>query len=62
MRPRKFPGGEFDLPCVLVMRRLTEGERADKAKLNDMLRDHGVARLTRASSVEKRRSSETTLP
>ena len=43
MRPRSFAGGEFDLPCALVIRRLTEGERADKAKLNDILRDHGVA-------------------
>ena len=43
MRPRSFKGGEFYLPCVLIIRRLTEGERADKAKLNDILRDHGVA-------------------
>ncbi len=43
MRPRRFAGGEFHLPCALVIRRLTEGERADKAKLNDILRDHGIA-------------------
>ena len=43
MRPRSFPGGEFGLPCALVLRRLVEGERADKAKLNDILREHGVA-------------------
>ncbi len=43
MRPRMFAGGEFHLPCALIIRRLTEGERADKAKLNDILRDHGVA-------------------
>jgi len=42
-RPRTFSGGEFGLPCVLVIRRLDEGERHDKAKLNDILRDHGVA-------------------
>jgi 2,3,4,5-tetrahydropyridine-2-carboxylate N-succinyltransferase len=42
IRPRPFPGGEFGLPCVLVIRRLTEGERHDKAVLNDLLRDHGV--------------------
>jgi 2,3,4,5-tetrahydropyridine-2-carboxylate N-succinyltransferase len=42
MRPRTFDGGEFYLPCALVMRRLEEGERADKAKLNDILRDHGI--------------------
>lgn len=41
-RKREFPGGEFGLPCVLVLKRLTEGERHDKAKLNDILRDHGV--------------------
>ena len=42
-RPRKFPGGEFSMPCALVIRRLDEGERHDKAKLNDILRDHGIA-------------------
>ncbi|MGD9797505.1 MAG: 2,3,4,5-tetrahydropyridine-2,6-dicarboxylate N-succinyltransferase [Acidimicrobiia bacterium] len=41
-RRRQFPGGEFGLPCVLVLRHLTEGERHDKATLNDILRDHGV--------------------
>jgi 2,3,4,5-tetrahydropyridine-2,6-dicarboxylate N-succinyltransferase len=42
-RPRKFPGGEFSMPCALVIRHLDEGERHDKAKLNDILRDHGIA-------------------
>ena len=42
-RPRRYPGGEFGLPCLLVVRHLTEGERYEKAKLNDILRDHGVA-------------------
>lgn len=42
-RPRSFPGGEFGMPCVLVVKRLTEGERHEKAALNDILRDHGVA-------------------
>jgi 2,3,4,5-tetrahydropyridine-2,6-dicarboxylate N-succinyltransferase len=42
IRPRQFPGGEFGLPCVLVIRRLTPGERHDKATLNDLLRTHGV--------------------
>lgn len=42
-RPRTFPGGEFGLPCVLVIKHLTEGERHDKAALNDVLRDHGAA-------------------
>jgi len=43
MRPREFPGGVYQLPCVLIIRRLTEGERADKARLNDILREHNVA-------------------
>ena len=42
-RPRTFPGGEFGLPAVLVIKRLTEGERHDKSALNDILRDHGAA-------------------
>jgi 2,3,4,5-tetrahydropyridine-2-carboxylate N-succinyltransferase len=42
IRPRTFPGGEFGLPCVLVLKRLAEGERHDKAALSDVLRDHGV--------------------
>lgn len=42
-RKRAFSGGEFYLPCVLVLKRLTEGERHDKAQLNDVLRDHGIA-------------------
>jgi 2,3,4,5-tetrahydropyridine-2-carboxylate N-succinyltransferase len=42
-RRREFPGGEFFLPCVLVIRRLTEGQRHDKAQLNDILREHGVS-------------------
>jgi len=42
-RARSYPGGEFALPCVLVVKRLTEGERHDKARLNDILRTHGAA-------------------
>jgi len=42
-RRRDFPGGEFYLPCVLVLKRLTEGQRHDKALLNDILRTHGVS-------------------
>jgi 2,3,4,5-tetrahydropyridine-2,6-dicarboxylate N-succinyltransferase len=41
-RPRQFPGGEFGMPCVLVLRRLPEGSRHDKAELNAILRDHGL--------------------
>jgi len=40
-RPRSFPGGEFGLPCALVLKRLPEGERHDKAQLEDVLRQHG---------------------
>ncbi|MDA8342294.1 MAG: 2,3,4,5-tetrahydropyridine-2,6-dicarboxylate N-succinyltransferase [Actinomycetota bacterium] len=42
-RRRTFPGGEFFLPCALVIKRLTPGQRHDKAQLNDILREHGVA-------------------
>jgi 2,3,4,5-tetrahydropyridine-2-carboxylate N-succinyltransferase len=42
-RRRDYPGGEFFLPCVLVVRRLEEGERHERASLNDVLRTHGVA-------------------
>jgi 2,3,4,5-tetrahydropyridine-2,6-dicarboxylate N-succinyltransferase len=42
MRPRRFPGGEFGMPCVLVLRRLPPGRRHDKAALNAILRDHGI--------------------
>ncbi|MDA8341975.1 MAG: 2,3,4,5-tetrahydropyridine-2,6-dicarboxylate N-succinyltransferase [Actinomycetota bacterium] len=42
-RPRSFAGGEFQLPCVLVIKRLEEGRRHDKAHLNDVLRQHGIA-------------------
>ncbi len=41
-RTRKFDGGEFGMPCVLVLKRLAEGSVHDKAALNDILRDHGV--------------------
>jgi 2,3,4,5-tetrahydropyridine-2-carboxylate N-succinyltransferase len=41
-RPRKFASHEFGLPCALVIKHLREGERHDKAKLNDILRDHGA--------------------
>ncbi len=42
-RPREYPGGVFGLPCALVIKRLTEGERHDKTALNDVLRTHGIA-------------------
>ena len=43
MRPRAFPGGDFGLPCVLVLRTLAEGEEHDKLALNAILREHGLA-------------------
>ncbi len=42
-RRRELAGGEFFLPCVLVLRRLEEGERHDKSQLNEILRTHGVS-------------------
>ncbi|MFC9972597.1 2,3,4,5-tetrahydropyridine-2,6-dicarboxylate N-succinyltransferase [Spirillospora sp. NPDC127200] len=42
-RVKEFPGGSFGLPAVLVIKRLEEGRRHDKAALNDILRDHGVS-------------------
>jgi 2,3,4,5-tetrahydropyridine-2,6-dicarboxylate N-succinyltransferase len=41
-RARTFPGGEFGMPCVLVLKRLPEGSDHDKLALNDILRDHGM--------------------
>jgi 2,3,4,5-tetrahydropyridine-2-carboxylate N-succinyltransferase len=42
-RRREYPGGEFFLPCVLIIRRLGEGERHDKVALNAILRERGVS-------------------
>jgi 2,3,4,5-tetrahydropyridine-2-carboxylate N-succinyltransferase len=42
-RRRSYPGGEFFVPCVLVIKRLSEGERHDKARLNEVLREHGAS-------------------
>jgi 2,3,4,5-tetrahydropyridine-2,6-dicarboxylate N-succinyltransferase len=42
-RRREYPGGEFFIPCVLVINRLSEGERHDKAQLNAILREHGAS-------------------
>lgn len=41
-RAKRFAGGEFGLPCVLVIRRLGEGEEHDKLKLEAVLREHGA--------------------
>ena len=42
-RVRAFPGGDFGMPCLLVLRRLAPGGGHDKLQLNDVLREHGVA-------------------
>jgi 2,3,4,5-tetrahydropyridine-2-carboxylate N-succinyltransferase len=42
-RPKEFAGGTFGLPCCLIIKHFSEGERHDKAALNDILREHGVA-------------------
>jgi 2,3,4,5-tetrahydropyridine-2,6-dicarboxylate N-succinyltransferase len=42
-RRREYPGGEFFIPCVLIIKRITEGERHDKAQLNALLREHGAS-------------------
>jgi 2,3,4,5-tetrahydropyridine-2-carboxylate N-succinyltransferase len=42
-RVRSFPGGDFGMPCVLVLRRLAEGAEHDRLALNQILRDHGVS-------------------
>lgn len=42
-RQRRFPGGEYGLPAVLVIKRLPEGQRHSKSALNLILRDHCIA-------------------
>ncbi|MDP9403399.1 MAG: 2,3,4,5-tetrahydropyridine-2,6-dicarboxylate N-succinyltransferase [Actinomycetota bacterium] len=41
-RRKRFGGGEFGLPCVLVLKTLAEGEEHDKLKLEALLREHGA--------------------
>jgi 2,3,4,5-tetrahydropyridine-2-carboxylate N-succinyltransferase len=43
MRMKTFPGGEFGTPCLLVLKRLAEGESHAKLQLNEILRDHGFS-------------------
>jgi 2,3,4,5-tetrahydropyridine-2-carboxylate N-succinyltransferase len=38
---KSFPGGDFTAPCLLVLKRLAEGEPHDKLQINDLLRDAG---------------------
>ena len=42
IRTRRYGGGEFGLPCALVLRRL-EGGQHDKLVLEEALREHGVS-------------------
>jgi 2,3,4,5-tetrahydropyridine-2,6-dicarboxylate N-succinyltransferase len=42
-RVRTFPGGDFGMPCMLVLRRLAEGGQHERLTLNEILRDHGVS-------------------
>lgn len=42
-RTKELPGGTFGFPCALIIKHFGEGERHDKAALNDVLREHGVA-------------------
>ena len=41
-KTRELPGGNFGLSCLLVVRRLVEGEIHDKLALDDVFRTHGV--------------------
>lgn len=43
-RVKSFPGGDFGMPVLLVLRTLDENEAHDKTVLTDVLREHGVAR------------------
>lgn len=40
---RTFPGGEFGVPCLLVIKRLGEGEEHDRLLLDSLFREHGAA-------------------
>ena len=41
-RTKSFPGGDFGMPVLLVLKRLEEGQEHEKLALNDLLREHGV--------------------
>ncbi|MGW4464803.1 2,3,4,5-tetrahydropyridine-2,6-dicarboxylate N-succinyltransferase [Micromonospora sp. NPDC004704] len=41
--PRRHPGGEFGAPCLLVIRRLAEGETPDALALQEVFRAHDTA-------------------
>ncbi len=42
-RVKSFPGGDFGMPVVLVLRTLAPDEVHDKLALNDVLREHGIS-------------------
>jgi 2,3,4,5-tetrahydropyridine-2-carboxylate N-succinyltransferase len=42
-RRREFAGGEFGLPCALVISRLTPGRRHEDSQLNEILRESGAS-------------------
>jgi 2,3,4,5-tetrahydropyridine-2-carboxylate N-succinyltransferase len=42
VRPRRFPAGEYLLPCALIIGRRSESTDK-KTSLNAALRDHGVS-------------------
>ncbi|MCU0659384.1 MAG: 2,3,4,5-tetrahydropyridine-2,6-dicarboxylate N-succinyltransferase [Polyangiaceae bacterium] len=48
MRPRRFPAGEFAVPCALIIGRRSEATDR-KVSLNAALRDFGVSVLARAT-------------
>jgi 2,3,4,5-tetrahydropyridine-2-carboxylate N-succinyltransferase len=41
-RMKDYPGGQFGLPCALILRYLDEGQRHDRLQLNAILREHGI--------------------
>jgi 2,3,4,5-tetrahydropyridine-2,6-dicarboxylate N-succinyltransferase len=42
-RPRSYPGGEFGVNCLLVVKRLAVGEVHDKLALEKLFREHAGA-------------------
>jgi 2,3,4,5-tetrahydropyridine-2-carboxylate N-succinyltransferase len=39
-RKKVYPGGEFYLPCALIIRRIQPG---DRVHINDILRESGIS-------------------
>lgn len=42
-RLQRSAGGDFAMPCILVLRRLQEGESLDKVALNELVREYDLA-------------------